>query len=140
MEAATACVGKCPTVQALVNREALRSSKRLMRELFPRFEAIRHSVAHAAELAKDGRERHSVAGPYEVLPGRPLGNSKTRVVVRNSLQGRQFLNTFEGQMQSYEVSATTLDGLKKVKDTLYAAFSPVEAATFAKTRSKVTEI
>jgi hypothetical protein len=53
MEGMMAFLGQCPTVLDKVDRTKLRSARKMLRELFPDFEAVRHAVAHAGELMKD---------------------------------------------------------------------------------------
>jgi hypothetical protein len=53
LENMMASIGQCPTILALVDRDKFKKVRKNLRELFPRFEAVRHSVAHAGELMKD---------------------------------------------------------------------------------------
>jgi hypothetical protein len=136
MEATTAPLGGCPTVLALLDRDALKLARKLMRDLFPSFEAIRHSVAHSAEL--HDKDKHSVPGPVELVPGFVVGSATIPVVIRSGLNGRKFQNTFEGKLQSYEISVGTLNGLNSVKTAIYSAFVRVETETLASSASIVT--
>jgi hypothetical protein len=68
---------------------------------------IRHSVAHSAELPD--KDKHSVPGPVELVPGFVVGSATIPVVIRSGLNGRKFQNTFEGKLQSYEISVDIRD-------------------------------
>jgi hypothetical protein len=116
MEGIMASLHKCPTVLQEVNRAKLRSSRKRLRELFPNFEAVRHSVAHAGELMNDvdDLDRHSIST-----------TSVQRMTIQNHLQGRAFKNTFEGQIQSYEINQASRDGLVAIREEFCAAFKGV---------------
>jgi hypothetical protein len=128
---------KCPTVVSLVDRESLKTARRRMRELFPRYEAIRHAIAHSAELMnqESSSKKHSISGPFELARGlvAPAG---TTVMISGTLKDREFISTVKGQLQSYEISKATLDGLTDVRIDIYTAFLPVEAETLARLRNQ----
>ncbi len=112
---------KSPTLWALVDHRQLKTARKLMRQLFPDFVEIRHSVGHSAELRNE-REKHQVKGPFEASPAFIVGDSTVPVTIRNHLLGRSFRNTFNGKLRAYEMSADTLKGLESVKDGFYQAF------------------
>jgi hypothetical protein len=117
---------ECPTLARYVDRTQLRSANKLLRQLFPDFAPIRHSVTHAEELREKAAEHQINAIVGEVFPtlqAHPLGTVQTKILVRNSLQGRRFQNTFEGQLRAYEVSSDSFVGLNKIKAATYAAFA-----------------
>ena len=117
---------ECPTLARHVDRTQLRSANKLLRQSFPDFAPIRHSVTHAEELREKAAE-HQIDGivgeVFPTLQAHPLGTVQTKILVRNSLQGCRFQNTFEGQLRAYEVSSDSLVGLNKIKEAAYAAFA-----------------
>jgi hypothetical protein len=118
------CFKDCPTLRDRVNHDALRSARKLMTEHFPNREVIRHSIGHSAEMAKslDHRDKNSIRGPYEITPGLMLGDEKTLVNVRNSLQGRTFRNTIDGKMYTYDIRMETMSTLNEIRLLIYSAF------------------
>lgn len=122
MEDIMAAIGTCQALLTKINRSILRSSRKRLRDLFPNFEAVRHSITHAAELIKDIDE-HLVSGPYvdkiiEIKSG--------EVILRNCFIDDNFANTFEGKIQSYEISAATLTALNTIRIEFYSAFEAAE--------------
>ncbi len=106
----------------MIDRPKLREARKLLERLFPDFEDLRHSIAHAGELLHepDGLKKHAANG----------------VSMRDCLSGRQFVNTFEGKFQSYELSQEFLDGLREVKRLVYEAFRPASDETRKRTAEK----
>jgi hypothetical protein len=122
---------KCPMLSQHVDHRQLRSVRKLLRQTFPDFVSIRHSVAHAAELREDA-EKHkieeTVGEIFPTLHPHALGTVRTKVLIRNSLQGRSFRNTFDGRLCTYEVSTDTLASLNRIKEAAYAAFAGCPSA------------
>jgi hypothetical protein len=123
-------LGKCPTVRRLMDESELKRGRKLMQQLFPNFESVRHSIAHSAELMKD-TSRHVVTGPYE--KGNLRIESGAVMFGRNCFigDGRTFFNTFEGEIQTYDLSPATLDGLQSVRTAFNAAFYNASQQTLA---------
>lgn len=116
----------CPTLSTYVDREQLRSARKLLNQSFPDFVPIRHSVAHAAELREETEKHHAEAVVGDIFPtlrGTPLANIRTKMMLRGALQDRNFICTFEGKVRTYEVSANTFSALKKIKEQVFAAFA-----------------
>ncbi|MGH6854255.1 MAG: hypothetical protein ACREDN_02425 [Aestuariivirga sp.] len=134
VELTRAYLPKCPTVLSLIDQVALRESGKLLRVHFPHFEAVRHSVGHAAELmgTEKNRDSNSVSGPYDVLPNLRLGDHRTKVLLRNTLKGNRLLNTFKGKTCEYEISARTIKKLSDVRLAFYSAFLDVEKETLSR--------
>jgi hypothetical protein len=124
VENISASLRECPTIRGRVDHVSRRTTLKKLRALFPEFEDMRHSVAHAGELMEDAdtAERHSIQGPLshgriEIGPG--------KVILRNCFTGstgREFMNTFEGKIQTYEISSTTHAALTKIMNEFYSAF------------------
>jgi hypothetical protein len=63
---------------------------------------------------------------FPALQAHPLGTVQTKILVRNSLQGCRFQNTFEGQLRAYEVSSDSLVGLRSRRPpTLHSRTAPL---------------
>jgi hypothetical protein len=131
IEAIRSNMRDCPTIMPLIDSRALRTASTLMRKAFPGYEQIRHSVGHAAEFSQsaDLMKKHSVAGPYEIMPGPPIGQASTRVNIRNSLRGKTFTMTHGGKLYSYNLDRDSLEKLNRIKDVVYSAFRDVETKT-----------
>jgi hypothetical protein len=116
----------CPTLSQHVDHRQLRSARELLCQSFPHFALIRHSVAHAAE-GKEETAKHKIEGivgdAFPTLQAHTLGSVRTKILIRNSLQGRKFLNTVDGQLRAYEVSTDSLASLNRIKEAAYAAFA-----------------
>lgn len=102
------------SAQGGLSLRRLKAANKQLRQLFPDFAEIRHSVGHAQELREEAT-KHQVDGVvgevFPVLHAHPLATVQTKIVIRNSLQGRTFRNTFDGQMRTYEVSSDSVAGL-----------------------------
>jgi hypothetical protein len=117
---------ECPTLSQHVDHKQLRSARKLLVQSFPDFVPIRHSVAHAAERknkAANHMIEETVRNVFPALQDHAVGSVKTKILIRNGLQGRKFLNTFEGQLRTYEVTTDTVDKLNGIKGAAYAAFA-----------------
>jgi hypothetical protein len=130
LEDIMACLNKSPTVLGLVRRPEIRKARKLLRKHFPKFETVRHAVAHAGELMREpgAYSRHVITGPVvigDIYFGGTFGLRDTFV------SERKFVNTFEGAVQEYEISQATLHALTEIRMQFFAAFRDVEAATLA---------
>jgi hypothetical protein len=108
MEGIRASLHNCPSLNALVDQSLLTESTRILRQNFPRFEGIRHTIGHMAEFLRDNesRQEHGVGG----------------VMIANSLFGRTFTATFEGKILGYEISAQSAGHLQLAVTTMLNAF------------------
>ena len=86
---------------------------------------MRHAVAHITERALD---TDGVQGPL-VHSGMQFGAGK--FMFENVLKDREFMNTMDGQIQSYEISQTSLDALAAIRVEFYSAFAEAERLTAA---------
>jgi hypothetical protein len=131
MEAIMACLNECPTILALVRRDDLRKARKLLRKHFPRFESVRHAIAHAGELMErpGTYARHTVTGASIKMDGFVFHGANFGF--RDHLVGRKFMNTYEGQLQECEISQDTLDALSAIRVQFFTAFRDVEPKTLA---------
>jgi hypothetical protein len=121
----------CPTLSERVDHKQLKSARKLLPQSFPDFVSIRHSVSHAAEL-RDEAEKRKIEGVigevFPMLRGFPFGTIRTRMLIRNALHGRKFLNTFQGRLRAYEISTDTAASLNRIKEAAYVAFARCPSA------------
>jgi hypothetical protein len=106
----------CPVLASHLDRQAFKSVVGSFDKTFPRWEAVRHAVAHHAELHIDpliAREHSIQTGP---------GASRS---FSNLLSGRRFSHTFEEGTCEYELSQDTLDRLHDIRLRYYGIFAPV---------------
>jgi hypothetical protein len=106
----------CPVLASHLDRQAFKSVVGLFEKNFPRWEAVRHAVAHHAELHIDPliAEEHSI----RTSPGAWRSFS-------NMLVGRRFSHTFEKGTCEYELSQETLERLHEIRLDYYEIFTPV---------------
>jgi hypothetical protein len=99
-----------PLTRAMVSKPTLASARDNFRKFFPRFEALRHSVAHAGEksTSRELLNKHAVRG---------------QGTISNHLVGREFYNSWEGRTFSYELSRGTFCRLNSVRLEFQSAFS-----------------
>ena len=124
IEAIGTQIARCPNLFAKLNRNKLRTVRRHLRAEFPYFEAVRHAVAHLAELGAtpEKAEENSVAGPF-VFAGITIAPG-SNVTLRNTLYNNQYVNTFDGEIQAYEVSEKTYEALVSIRVECYEIFEP----------------
>jgi len=97
-----------PAMFSRVDEANLKESGKLLRALFPKFEAVRHAVAHAGDL-DEVQNAASIPGRVKTL------------IMRNVLSGNEFQNTFDVEIQSYSISQESLYGLNKVAEILVSS-------------------
>jgi hypothetical protein len=129
LEGIRANLGSCPAVRPWVDSSALRLAAKRFDNYFPQFVAMRHAVAHAGELTRGEKnfDKHSFTGNY-TGPGIEVVDS-AHMSIRNSLFGRTYTATFDGQVATYEISGTTLSHLGDIKEEIVSVFRKVEAAS-----------
>jgi hypothetical protein len=82
---------------------------------------MRTSVAHSGELHGQIDE-HASKAPH-IGDGFVIGVGS---YVKDCFDGRNFMNSFEGRILSYELSQSSLDGLSKIVATFFSAFRDAE--------------
>jgi hypothetical protein len=98
--------------------ELVRAGKEL-REHFPRFEGIRHVVAHVTEFASD--PDHRIKRPLDEQ-GIHAPGGITGIFLGGNLSGRTYSVGYEGKLLSYDLSLDTLGHLIEVYQAAAAAF------------------
>jgi hypothetical protein len=118
----------CPTINALVDKNALREAKARFAEHFPDYAAVRHGVAHQADQGFNGHRRNIHAATYY---DRPLYLPRLSHVREAYDRGRLHM-TVNGKAVSYVLSQETANDLASVVTLICKAFSPVQDATLTK--------
>jgi len=113
-------------IQSHINKEKIREARRLLREKFPRLEAIRHSVAHRAEITSSQRwvDTHAFSGSFK-NDALSIENSKN-VIILNPLSNNVFTTTWEGTIIEYEVSKTSSEALDDVMIMYFESYSSMD--------------
>ena len=100
----------------------LRIAEKLFASWFPDFEEIRHSAAHAGELAEDPSKKErriSRAGrqsdKFKIQKGSPM-------IERGSLDGDRLTYTLEDRIISYDITPETWKKLENIKTKIFDAF------------------
>src|SRR5438067_575630 len=85
---------QCPALKSFLEPKAFKSIVGSFNIAFPRWEAVRHAIAHDGELHTNPiqAEEHYVHGPAAGIPGfNPLGEGVRRAL-SNVLIGRRFVS------------------------------------------------
>jgi hypothetical protein len=121
MQKIRADLKSCPSLNLIVKQERLVGALQKYRGRFPRFEGVRHVVAHDAEFfaPQDERFKHALREPIkrgsfiEAGAGLPLGQN---------LNGDEFLCSFEGKLVSYQINAESFEYVKTAIMAMIDAF------------------
>lgn len=125
MELTRAALKRTPTLEALTSTAPLSQAGKTYRQAFPTFEKVRHAVSHSSELFRDKESvaRNAFSGSYD--DGLVRIENSTNAVVSNSLLGRNYTNTIDGKIVSYEVSEATKTKVYECVNTFVSAFRAV---------------
>jgi hypothetical protein len=127
MEGANGYAYQSKTIAAAVDSSKLGEARDLVRDHFPRVEAIRHAVAHTAEITKNRRRReeHAFSGSF-VSPD--LRVTSESAIVLNHLAGCTFRTSWEGKIISFDVNNDSYTHLIAVCTAFFSAFpQPLDA-------------
>ena len=127
IEAVRKSLHACPTLDRLVDHARLKHASAEFRKEFPRYEAIRHVVGHAADFAASPKKKdtHSVKGPWKAdfeEVSIEVGDADATTQFSGALYQKSYCVTFEGQMHCYEISHLTADKIESAKERAYSAF------------------
>lgn len=103
----------CGPILSLINENALRQAAKQFGKDHPRFEAVRHSIAHLAEF------KANAAIMQEHAEG--------HIFLQERLDGRKFQFTFEGKIVEYELDYATIQKLEEVKLLAFSAFEAIDS-------------
>ncbi|MEA2882193.1 MAG: hypothetical protein QOH32_1449 [Bradyrhizobium sp.] len=125
IEAIRKALPNCPTMNARVEHSILRGASRFFRTEFPRYEAIRHVISHAADFAATPASiaAHSHrGGPIKFNRGGSLEISgKASRYYSDNLMNRTYYVSYEGEAHSYEIDQKTADKLLLAKLRVYSS-------------------
>jgi hypothetical protein len=111
-----------PTLKSLVDMQKCREAKKLFKKSFPHAEAMRHIVAHAAELTetKDMIKVNSSTGAsFDKLVGK---DSKSKIMIGASIINNTLVGSHKGQDRSCEISKDSHEKLIAVLTVFFSAF------------------
>ena len=116
-------LAKCPSLRALINREARKRANALFDSSFPDFAKVRHFAAHGSEMTSypDDIARHSssdIDRPEIVMSN---GHS---VTINGSLMDRTYASTYEGRLVSYDLSDESANKLDEILTERFRMFEP----------------
>ena len=111
-------------LQTMSSAQKRKIGAKLFASLFPDFDDMRHSVAHAAEFYNDPAERlkHVVEGAAIKSDALNIGNPSAGVILAGTMEGRRFQSTMDGRVVAYELTEKTLGSLNSVTQYYYSAF------------------
>lgn len=106
-------IGKCPSFQDKLDREAYREAGRIWEKEFPGYADIRLSVAHSGKLfnAPGKRQEHTVPG--------------TDTVMGVMVDERTMSTSIGGKMPTYSLVEETAVTLENIRDAIYRAYAPI---------------
>jgi hypothetical protein len=119
----------CPTLNEMIDRQALRAAGKIFHDYFRTFEDMRDAVGHVGEKMKTPEKfaEHSYSG--SVSTGAIKAEKITGLTMSNILDGRRFTNTWEGKILTCDISQRSLDRLGEAKQHLWAALRRAEHGT-----------
>lgn len=125
IELTRAALKRTPALSAMVSTDTLSEAGKKYRQTFPTFEKVRHAVSHSSELFRDKKhhEKNSFSGSYD--DGYIRVEDSASVVISNGLMGRNYTNTIDGKIVSYEISEATKHVVYDCVNTFMSAFKPV---------------
>lgn len=135
------CLRQCPTFDQHVDKTALRLAGRALSEHFGGLDKLRDSIAHISEQ-HHSPERHAKNALFgEHASGTffrqsPQTNGTT---ITAALKGRTFINSWRGQLYSYDLSSKSYGHLVEARTQTYRAIAPAADYTvtlFCQSRAK----
>lgn len=121
-----AVLSSCPTVRSMFNERGLRAAAKLFHRSFPNSHAIRHGIAHAPELMikKSWGPDHQFSG-YRGKANIFNPDANVTGLIISFLRGRILTCTWKKQIIELEVTNETAVILERIRDDIYAVFTPV---------------
>ena len=110
----------CPALKATVDLITLKAALKQFETAFPKWEAIRHSVAHQGDLTRTDEQlkKHGLRSPYN-CNGMVSGKGG---LITNSLNGDVYIVSWEGEVFTYRINRSNLETLCGIADQIYKAF------------------
>jgi hypothetical protein len=122
-------LARTPSLAGMVDAAARKSARKMFQAAFPDFTNVRDAVAHSGDKSrtKDKREEHAFRGEWQNSQMAFLHGDGTPIEVTlvDVLNNRQYSNTWEGRVISYEISLASLEKLAAIRGEVYRAFQPL---------------
>lgn len=121
LEGSKACARKSPTINGQLDWDQLRQATRKFQITFPKYEALRHAIAHAGEMASPPKELESnmIKGSVDRLGIK--ADDKASLLI-SAFDRREYVTTIDGVLVGYELSLASLVALKEVRDEIFQQF------------------
>lgn len=108
-----------PVLATNIDFDTIRLANREFREAFPRYEAIRHTVSHAADFQRSGKEyrKHARSGPLTTKNV----SATADISLSGSLLQRTFVVDYEGASYAYEITHETAAKVRRARLQVYSS-------------------
>lgn len=113
-----------PTLNAKIDRQALKNASNIFRSSFPGYLALRHVVAHVADFSQtlEKKASHAVKGPFSKGLFRS-DDPKGVTWLGGNMNGCTYAVTYEGEAFTYDLNRDSVAKLRSIKDRIYSAFA-----------------
>ena len=112
-------IGLCPTLMPYFDRAMMKTARRRFNQHFSRSTRLRHAISHAAETLENPQQFKRHYGRLAPL---------SFLFLSDSLLDRSYTTMLDGETLSIDITTTTLQRLKEIEQSVFAAFMPVEIA------------
>lgn len=131
IELTRSALKRAPTLDRILDQDAISAASRQYRTAFETFEKVRHAISHSSELYRDKRsiEQNRVREGFQ-LPGFDASGARN-TIISNSLIGRLYTNTIDGVVVTYEISQNTKQKIYDCVNLFVSGFKPVYEASGA---------
>lgn len=112
-----------PTLNRKVDRRKLKDASNIFRASFPGYLALRHVVAHVADLSKtlEKKVSHAVKGRF--AKGLFRSDDPNGVTwLGGNMNGCTYAVTYEGEAFTYDLNKESVEKLRSIKNRIYSAF------------------
>lgn len=124
---------KYPVLTSLIDFEPIRKAVADLKAAFPAFEQLRHSVAHSGD-AIVAHEKHGAINPK--IPEMTING---KMFISTGFINDHFTNTFDGKLQSYELSVSSLAAIDLAMTTFLSGFAPAAEKLMKDASALVTQ-
>jgi len=128
MDAIRASFKECETFRAKLGHDCFRGATKKLKNEFPLYIKVRHAISHSGEIhsSPGSREINSVSGAVDIPGFIKQDEGANCTVIAKGLVGRNYYNSFEGQVISYEISSDSLQKLTAIRNLFVAGFNGVD--------------
>lgn len=109
---------------------AVKNADKALRIAFPNFINARDAVSHSGGRGRNPSQQdiHAYLGPWANSQMSIRGND-TEILLVDNMSNRQYSNTWEGKVISYEISLQSALKLAAIRDEIFNAFASVDKQT-----------